>query len=121
MDYLYARYRKEFTFLTFDRKGGYDPKVGGFRKILRHGEDPELSPLDILGWQHGTGKILWLEVKTKTTRMGKRGKLLTKCTKCSDGQEKFRIHCSRTNAYNEVVYSIEDAEAAVRLFKEINT
>jgi hypothetical protein len=109
---------KDFTFFTFDRKGGYDPAIGQFRKINRKWERDDIKPLDIVGWHHLSGCILWFEVKTpKRQRLTKDGKVVTAAaTDPNDGQKAFIEHCDNTKAFARVVRSIDDAEEAIKSF-----
>jgi hypothetical protein len=116
MEYLSTL--KDFTFFTFDRKGGYDPKRGVFRKIKRKWERYDIAPLDIVGWHHLTGRILWFEVKTpKRKRLNKDGEVVNVAATNPFGEQKaFIEHCGATKAFARVVRSIDNTEEAIQAF-----
>lgn len=104
----YLSYQKDFTFLTFDNKGSYDPTKKIFRKLVRKWEPKEMKSLDIVGWFHPTGQVIWLEVKRPKPDK----------TYLDKEQKAFMLHVLRTNGYAEVVRSIDDARVVVERFRK---
>lgn len=97
-----------YTFFTFDNKGSYDPTKKIFRKLKRKWERTDIKPLDIVGYSHRTGKIIWLEVKRPKPNK----------TYPDKGQRAFIKHCGETNAFARVVRSIDDAIEAIKEFEQ---
>ena len=101
---------KNYTFYTFDRKGSYDPVKKVFRKIKHKWEREDIKPLDIVGWHHLTGKIIWFEVKLDNTAT-------TTKTYPDKEQRGFIEHCQNTNAFVAVLRSITDAKREIKNFE----
>ena len=89
-----------YTFFTFDRKGGYDPVRKAFRKVPRPGERKDIKPLDIVGWNHDSGKIIWIEVKRPKPNK----------TYPDKGQKAFISHCDATSARSFIARSVEETK-----------
>ena len=107
-EYL-SLYVKDFTFLTFDRKGSYRADLKKMIKVTHKWEDDEMSPLDLVGWYHKTGQIIWIEVKTPAPNK----------TYPDKKQKKFLYHCTDTNALNFVCRSVDEAQKIIKAIRKV--